>query len=172
MIASNRRFAMRTACIPRLRLDEDHSPPGRVALNWILRHGQRPELIHENSRRARLRQPGCTQLVGHNPPKRRNGHLSLVCRLLRPYGRTELRLHQSVAVLGNSERQRRILQSERLVSALSAACELCSAIVAVTHTRPITRSSRWIISARPSRPRISTMSLDDRPLMRSASSAS
>ena len=67
-------------------------------------------------------------LSRHQPPERRGGHLSVVRRLRRPHGRSKLRIHQFAAVLGNSEGQRRLVQSERLVSALSAARELRAAI--------------------------------------------
>ena len=43
-------------------------------------------------------------------------------------GRTELRVHQLAAMLGNPEGQWRLLQSQRLVSALSAAGELRAAV--------------------------------------------
>src|SRR5262245_18908263 len=88
----------------------------------------KPELIHENSQRIWLCQLDCAEFGRHQPPERRGGHLSVVCRLLWPYGRTELRFHQLAAVLGHTKGQRRLVQSERLVPALSAARELRAAV--------------------------------------------
>ena len=85
----------------------------------------RPSLAEEVDMKI-LTAFGCAGLV--EPPERRGGHLSVVRRLRRPHGRAKLRIHQFAAVLGNSEGQRRLVQSERLVSALSAARELRAAI--------------------------------------------